>query len=95
MRFFGLNKERRRPNGRLLFCHKIQGCSCVFMTQMTAVLSSATSIPEKSTSIPYTQPRTAATMVKMAEMMIEISFFLLIVCLLYDYLPRTRQHCCG
>ena len=43
--------------------------------------------------MPYTQPRIVAMMVRMAEITIDVNFFLLIVCLLYVYLPRTRQLC--
>ena len=87
--------KKQRVNARCFSSHETQGCSCVSAEQIDDVGLSPTSTPEKSTSIPYTQPSTAATTESMAEITIEINFFLLIVCLLYVYLPRTRQHWCG
>ena len=88
-------KKRQGLSPLPFSCHVAQGCSCVIAEQIDDVGLSPTSTPEKSTSIPYTHPRMAATMESMAEITIEINFFLLIVCLLYVYLPRTRQHPCG
>ena len=87
-------KKRQGLSPLPFSCHVAQGCSCVIAEQLTEVVS-PTSTPEKSTSIPYMHPSTAAMIDRRAEITIEINFFLLIVCLLYVYLPRTRQHPCG